>query len=91
MKNEGDYIGKSPKAIALVKAVKRQLENVMDPELPFLSISEMGILRDVVFVNDHTICVITPTYSGCPATDVISQDVLAAARTIDPMSEILSR
>jgi ring-1,2-phenylacetyl-CoA epoxidase subunit PaaD len=89
MKNEGDYIGKSPKAIALVKAVKRQLENVMDPELPFLSISEMGILRDVVFENDHTICVITPTYSGCPATDVISQDVLAAARTIDPMSEIL--
>ena len=89
MKNEGDYIGKSPKAIALVKAVKRQLEDVMDPELPFLSISDMGILRDVVFEDGHTICILTPTYSGCPATDVISQDVLAAARVIDPISEIL--
>ena len=38
----------------LVKAVKRQLEDVMDPELPFLSISDMGILRDVILEDGHT-------------------------------------
>jgi ring-1,2-phenylacetyl-CoA epoxidase subunit PaaD len=72
----------------LVKAVKRQLEDVMDPELPFLSISDMGILRDVILEDGHTVCILTPTYSGCPATDVISKDVLAAAQVVDPSSEI---
>ena len=64
MKEEGDNIKESLEAVALVKVVKRQLEDVMDPELPFLSVSDMGILRDVIFDNGHTICVITPTYSG---------------------------
>jgi ring-1,2-phenylacetyl-CoA epoxidase subunit PaaD len=72
----------------LVKKVKRQMKDVMDPELPFLSIEDMGILRDVFFENDHVVCVITPTYSGCPATEVISEDVLTAARVIDPEAEI---
>ena len=88
MKQEGDNNGNSPEAIAMVKAVKRQLEDVMDPELPFLSVGEMGILRDVIYKNDHTICIVTPTYSGCPATDVISKDVLAAARVVDPRSSV---
>ena len=88
MKQEGDDNGNSPEAIAMVKAVKRQLEDVMDPELPFLSFGEMGILRDVIYKNDHTICIVTPTYSGCPATDVISKDVLAAARVVDPRSSV---
>tara|TARA_B100000780_G_scaffold278960_1_gene254636 strand:+ start:4233 stop:4757 length:525 start_codon:yes stop_codon:yes gene_type:complete len=88
MKQEGDDNGNSPEAIAMVKAVKRQLEDVMDPELPFLSVGEMGILRDVIYKNDHTICIVTPTYSGCPATDVISKDVLAAARVVDPRSSV---
>ena len=88
MKQEGDDNGNSPEAIAMVKAVKRQLEDVMDPELPFLSVGEMGILRDVIYKNDHTVCIVTPTYSGCPATDVISKDVLAAARVVDPRSSV---
>ena len=88
MKEEGGDLGESLEELALVNAVKRQLEDVMDPELPFLSINDMGILRDVIIENGHTICIITPTYSGCPATDVISKDVLAAARIVDPKSEI---
>ena len=88
MKEEDADIRESLEELALVKAVKRQLEDVMDPELPFLSVSDMGILRDVIFENGHTICIITPTYSGCPATEVISKDVLAAARVMDPRSEV---
>ena len=72
----------------LIEAVKRQLEDVMDPELPFLSIGEMGMLRDVFFQDDHTVIVLTPTYSGCPATDVISEDSLKAARVVDPKAQI---
>ena len=72
----------------LVEAVKRQLQDVMDPELPFLTILEMGMLRDVIYEDGHTVVVITPTYSGCPATDVISEDALKAAKTVDPSAEI---
>ena len=70
------------KSHKLVEAVKKQLQYVMDPELPFLSISEMGMLRDVYFHEGHTVIVLTPTYSGCPATDVISEDSLKSEELI---------
>lgn len=56
--------------------------SVTDPELPFLTLADMGILRDVRLADDGTIeVVITPTYSGCPAMDVIRLDLeLALAR-----------
>ena len=58
-------------------------EAVADPELPFLSLADMGILRDVRIGRDGVIeVVITPTYSGCPAMDMIRLDLeLALART----------
>ncbi|MCX6146134.1 MAG: phenylacetate-CoA oxygenase subunit PaaJ [Candidatus Kapabacteria bacterium] len=54
------------------------LEEVKDPELPLLSINDMGILRDVVFnkINDEVSVIITPTYSGCPAMRVIEEDIV---------------
>lgn len=52
------------------------LENVTDPEIPNVSIWDMGILRDVKVIDDDTVnVIITPTYSGCPAMDVISMQV----------------
>lgn len=54
------------------------LENIPDPEIPVVSIRELGILREI---NDHggeLEVVITPTYSGCPAMDQIENDVRAA-------------
>ena len=54
------------------------LANVTDPEIPVLSIDEMGILRDVKVEDDTVVVSITPTYSGCPAMDQITQDVNAA-------------
>ncbi len=65
-------------ASALARA-RAALEAVTDPELPFLTIADMGILRDVRARADGTIEVdITPTYSGCPATDVIRLEVEVA-------------
>jgi ring-1,2-phenylacetyl-CoA epoxidase subunit PaaD len=51
---------------------------VVDPEIPVLSIADLGILRDVE-VNDEKVRVtITPTYSGCPAMDAIRDDLKTA-------------
>lgn len=52
------------------------LSTVVDPEIPVLTIEDLGILRDVVEHPDGTVeVVITPTYSGCPAMGVISDDI----------------
>ena len=52
------------------------LERVVDPDLPFLSIEDIAILRDVQVTPDGVVKVtITPTYSGCPAMDVIISDI----------------
>jgi ring-1,2-phenylacetyl-CoA epoxidase subunit PaaD len=52
---------------------------VRDPELRVVSIAELGILRDVAADPDgHVRVVITPTYSGCPAMDLIKSDIRAA-------------
>ncbi len=55
------------------------LRAVPDPEIPVLSIMDLGIVRDVV-VDDGITVALAPTYSGCPATEVIERDVRAALR-----------
>jgi ring-1,2-phenylacetyl-CoA epoxidase subunit PaaD len=50
------------------------LETVMDPEIPVVSVIDLGIVREI----DADKVTITPTYSGCPATDVIEQTIRAA-------------
>ena len=55
------------------------LDDVMDPEVPVLSVRELGIIRDVEIDAVGAVTVtVTPTYSGCPAIRVIEQDILAA-------------
>jgi ring-1,2-phenylacetyl-CoA epoxidase subunit PaaD len=51
------------------------LSEIPDPEIPVISISELGILRDVKWEGDTCIVVITPTYTGCPAMKVIEDDI----------------
>ena len=51
------------------------LEEVKDPEVPVLSILDLGIVRDVKTTDNTINIIITPTYSGCPAMDVISMDI----------------
>jgi ring-1,2-phenylacetyl-CoA epoxidase subunit PaaD len=58
------------------RAVWRVLEGVLDPEIPVLSVVELGIVRYAHWVPDGQLHVgLTPTYSGCPATDVIRRAV----------------
>jgi len=51
---------------------------VLDPEVPVLTIADLGILRAVDVADDRVTVTITPTYSGCPAMDAIRTDVTAA-------------
>jgi len=52
------------------------LEEVKDPEVPVLSIRELGVLRDVEVSGDEVVVVMTPTYSGCPAMHAMEADVV---------------
>lgn len=51
------------------------LEQVMDPEVPVVSVVDLGIVRDLDWQAGHLHLVVTPTYSGCPATEVIESDI----------------
>ena len=54
------------------------LEQVMDPEVPVVSVVDLGIVRDLDWRAGHLHLVVTPTYSGCPATEVIEGDIRQA-------------
>ncbi|MBA3479793.1 MAG: phenylacetate-CoA oxygenase subunit PaaJ [Lautropia sp.] len=56
------------------------LSTVLDPEVPAVSVRDLGIVREVRLeqADGELEIVLTPTYSGCPATEVIEQEVLAA-------------
>ena len=51
---------------------------VVDPEIPVLTIADLGVLRDVVLDGDHVEVAITPTYSGCPAMNMIALEIEVA-------------
>lgn len=54
------------------------LESVPDPEIPVLTILDLGMIREAVEVDGEVYVKLSPTYSGCPATDVISDDIITA-------------
>lgn len=51
------------------------LQEVPDPEIPVLSVVDLGVVRDVSWDGDACVVVITPTYSGCPAMREITEDI----------------
>jgi ring-1,2-phenylacetyl-CoA epoxidase subunit PaaD len=57
------------------KEIWQLLQEVKDPEVPVLSVLDLGIVRSVKTNDDKIDIVITPTYSGCPALDVINMDI----------------
>ena len=61
------------------------LAEVPDPEIPVISVVDLGIVRDVRWDNDELVVSVTPTYSGCPATSAIAEDIksLLKSRGID--------
>jgi ring-1,2-phenylacetyl-CoA epoxidase subunit PaaD len=63
---------------AAIERVWTWLGEVPDPEIPVISVVDLGIVRDVVFDGDECVVTITPTYSGCPAMEVIAESVTEA-------------
>ena len=60
---------------AKTKEIWQVLDKVMDPEVPVISVVDLGIVRDVCEKDGVLQVVITPTYSGCPATQQIEKDI----------------
>jgi ring-1,2-phenylacetyl-CoA epoxidase subunit PaaD len=61
-----------------VDTVWRWLHDVPDPEIPVISVVDLGIVREVAWDGDTLVVTVTPTYSGCPATSVINLDIETA-------------
>ena len=61
-----------------INAVWNILKNISDPEIPVLTIVDLGIVRDVRLLDGEIEVVITPTYTGCPAMDMIAANIRLA-------------
>lgn len=53
------------------------LEEVSDPEIPVLSVVDLGVVRDAQIIDGDWLITITPTYSGCPAMKTMEEDILS--------------
>jgi len=63
----------------ILEKAHRLLDAVCDPEIPVLTVADLGIIRDIKILDDGTLeVIITPTYSGCPAMNVIEVNIRAA-------------
>lgn len=58
-----------------IEQVYAWLQEVPDPEIPVLSVVDLGVVRDVSWDGEACVVVITPTYSGCPAMREITEDI----------------
>jgi ring-1,2-phenylacetyl-CoA epoxidase subunit PaaD len=67
------------------------LENVCDPEIPVVSLREMGVLRDIREGPDGLHVIITPTYSGCPAMTQMHDDVQTALAAAGVQAQVLTQ
>ncbi len=76
---------------ATVQAAWAVLESLSDPEIPVVSLRELGILRDVRWGPEGLEVIITPTYSGCPAMGQIEDDVHAALQNAGLQGQVLTQ
>lgn len=67
--------------MSAVEAIRAAVATLPDPEIPVLTLADLGILRGVERAPDgHVVVTLTPTYSGCPAIDPILEDVERVVR-----------
>lgn len=64
--------------VSALETARAVAASVCDPEIPVLTIDDLGVLRDVTMTQDAVVVTITPTYSGCPAMDAIRDDLVLA-------------
>ena len=62
--------------MASLEDIKKVISKIPDPEIPVISIEELGVLRNIFYEEDSLKIVITPTYSGCPAMDRFQKDII---------------
>jgi ring-1,2-phenylacetyl-CoA epoxidase subunit PaaD len=72
-------------------AARERLAQVPDPEIPAVSLVELGIVRDLRETGAGLEVVLTPTYSGCPATELIADDVRAALAEFGDVTVTMQR
>jgi ring-1,2-phenylacetyl-CoA epoxidase subunit PaaD len=60
---------------------ERVLRSLSDPEIPVLSLHDLGVIRSLEVADNRVRVGVTPTYSGCPATEVIRASIAAALRS----------
>lgn len=63
-----------------VAQVWEWLETIPDPEIPVITLVDLGIIRKVEFHGETCVVSVTPTYSGCPATSMINMDIETCLR-----------
>lgn len=78
MKTQEAHINDKVSQKNVAEAVWKILESIPDPEIPVLSITDLGIVRSVQIEDAASEVVITPTYSGCPAMDMIAAGIRAS-------------
>ena len=75
------------------------LSRIPDPEIPGITLTDLGIIRDVAWEGARLVVTVTPTYSGCPATEVIARSAevpqsaksAALGRQLDPAAYVAHR
>jgi ring-1,2-phenylacetyl-CoA epoxidase subunit PaaD len=70
--------------------VRKILSSVTDPEIPVLTIDDLGIIREINVSGKNVKVTITPTYSGCPAMDHITSDIKLALAEAGYIPEVVS-
>ena len=70
----------APRRAATSALAREVAERVTDPELPMLTLADLGVLRDVQVTDDRVEVAITPTYSGCPAIATMRDDLVRTLR-----------
>ena len=78
----GDLERQKRRRDSALTAVWDLLDEVMDPEVPVLSLWDLGVLQDLRQDRAGLVITITPTYSGCPALETMREDILAKLKTI---------
>ena len=70
-----EYARRQRRSLSSLPEVWDLLDSVKDPEIPAISLWELGVLQDIEWRGDTLVVTITPTYSGCPAVRVMQEDV----------------
>lgn len=73
----------------LLERVVEQIKAIPDPEIPVITIHQLGVIRDIQRDGEGVRVTITPTYSGCPAMKVMEDDVRAVGRRLGVPMEVV--